>query len=129
MPRFQYEKIISHGFRTILTKMMSKHVGKIRRITYWQEDVTSNDERKRDDQSPIPAGNLPIEGNQVGSENDHHSDAREADDERQPEALPNARHCVEKMRNLFALADNECSIPSIQKVDRSTSFTVDPQVL
>ena len=49
-------------------------------------------QRKGDDQSIVPALDLPFKRHQIRSENDHHQTACEADDEGQLEALPDPRN-------------------------------------
>ena len=56
--------------------------------THRQEHMASDTKREGDDQSIVPALDLPFIRHDAGSENDHHETACEADDEGQLEALP-----------------------------------------
>lgn len=60
--------------------------------TYGKEDMAPDDEREGDDQRPVPPRDLPFEWDGVGGEDDHHGDAGEADDEREPKSFPDAGH-------------------------------------
>ena len=43
--------------------------------------MAAHDQRKRDDQRPMPAEDLEVVRHPLGRERDHHADAEEADDE------------------------------------------------
>ena len=53
-----------------------------------------HDKREWDDKWPVVSRYLPVVRHEVGSEHDHHNYAREADDEREFEALPDAGYCI-----------------------------------
>lgn len=93
--------------------------------------MTSHDQRKRDNQRPIPTRNLPFKRHNIRRENDHHSDSRKADDEGQLEALPDTRNCeaLDDKLSRSLRGGNANDIPSIQNDDLSTSFPVEPHVL
>jgi len=54
--------------------------------------MTSNYERERDNQSPIPSRDLPLKRHNIGCEDNHHGDARKTNHEWQLEALPDPWH-------------------------------------
>jgi hypothetical protein len=56
----------------------------------------SND-RKREDNGPIDAGDLPPRGHKVCREHDDHREHEKADDERQPETAQDARDLDEEV--------------------------------
>jgi len=58
----------------------------------WQEDVASDVQSERNDQSPFPSPNSPLIGYGRGSEDDHHRDCQEADGESQLEVIPDSRN-------------------------------------
>lgn len=78
--------------------------------TYRHEDMAADHQRERDDQRPIPTGDLPFKGHKLGSEDDHHGNAREADNERQLEALPNTGYCNNIAATALSETDKEAII-------------------
>lgn len=63
-----------------------------RRVTYGQKDVASDNKGERDDEGPVPTGNLIFVGYKFGGEDYHHDDGGEANAEGKPEAVPYARY-------------------------------------
>jgi len=96
--------------------------------THRQEHMASDTQREGYDQSIVPALDLPFVRHDRGSENDHHETACEADDEGQLEALPDPWNWVGRLARV-EFEPMQQDQPSIQNVDRSTSFPVDPHVL
>jgi hypothetical protein len=86
---------VEHDLHIITFSYPIQEETRRQRNTYRHEDMAADHQRERDDQRPVPPGDLPLEGHKLGREDDHHRDAREADDERQLEALPDAGHCKE----------------------------------
>lgn len=59
--------------------------------------MASGYNRKREDNGPINAGNLPPWGQKVGREHNDHHEHEKADDERQPKTAQDARDLDEEV--------------------------------
>ena len=123
----QYEKTMNHGLRTICQAARQYPVtayglhGREARITHrvcdmaarddavaglreQEENVTCKEDlRERHDNGPVPPEDAPADGDRVRGEDDHRGAAREADDEREPEALEDLGDLLPEVRPLDLL--------------------------